>query len=373
MKSAIIDQSQEFKVFDWLKFPLSVLVVLVHSHITGTSIRGETFLYEYDSYPVFNNISFLVSEIVAALAVPSFFVISGYLFFRGLEQKNGRFDVLSFAKKLQRRSRTLLLPYILWNAIYLLIFIVGQNILPSLLSSNHMLIKDYHFLDFLNAFWAGFDGYPICPPLWFIRDLMVMIILSPIIYYLFRYTKVFPVILFLILWLLGMSIPFEAWNFKSAFFFYGGGYFAYRNQSVLTEAIRWKRWLFILYLLAVVVAVVCYNLGSVSYMVKPCIKVSLVFGVPAFLALGYYMMQYKQKDNNGLMKGSDFFIFGFHVLPLSFIIKILLKLLTPQSEIAVLFVYLVSPTITIIMGLTIFACLKRLFPGFASLLTGGRL
>lgn len=45
MKSAIIDQSQEFKVFDWLKFPLSVLVVLVHSHITGTSIRGETFLY----------------------------------------------------------------------------------------------------------------------------------------------------------------------------------------------------------------------------------------------------------------------------------------------------------------------------------------
>lgn len=223
MKSAQIEKKQAFNVFDWLKFPLSVLVVLIHSHITGTSIGGVSFLYEYDSYPAYNHISLLVSEILAALAVPTFFVISGYFFFSGLCNENGGLDGQAFAQKLKRRFRSLLLPYLMWNVIYLLIFVVGQYLLPGLLSGNQMLIKDYHFVDYLNAFWAGFDGYPICPPLWFIRDLMFMIILSPIVFYLFKYIKGVPIILFLVLWFIGFSVPFEAWSFKSAFFFYGGG------------------------------------------------------------------------------------------------------------------------------------------------------
>ncbi len=367
-------QLREYEVFNWLKLPLAVLVVFVHTHISGTTIGGVSYLYDYENYPIFDNISFLVSNIVAALAVPTFFAISGYLFFKGLGNELGRFSVNNYVQKLKRRSRSLLVPYLLWNCIYLIIFFTGQSFLPGLLSGNHLLIKDYSLLDYLNSFWTGFNGYPICPPLWFVRDLMVMMILSPVLYILFEYIKFFPIIVFILLWIvLGYNNPFDVWSFKSAFFFYGGGYFAYCNRTIIDKLIPKKLFYIICYLITVVATMLCYNDCFIEIDSYTC-KASLVLGVPVVLCAGYYAVQNNQIMKHGYsIKGIDFFIFGFHVIPLNFIIKIFLKIMVPQSEFTLIFVYFISPLITIIVGLILFVCLKKIFPRFTSMLTGGRL
>ena len=65
------------RVIDVLRFPMIVGVVLWHSFFEG--IMG---LDIPDSgIPIYHTTSFFISRILASVAVPLFFFISGYLFF----------------------------------------------------------------------------------------------------------------------------------------------------------------------------------------------------------------------------------------------------------------------------------------------------
>ena len=71
-------------------------------------------------------------------------------------------------------------------------------------------------------------------------------------------------------------------------------------------------------------------------------------------------------------KDSNFFIFAFHILPLSFVTKVLFNTIVPQAEVSIFIVYIVSPIITILIGLMVFALLKKFLSKITSVLTGGR-
>ena len=56
---------------------------------------------------------------LCASAVPLFFLISGFLYFKGCESQFGLKDYMA---KNRKRLRTLLIPYLLWNIFTLLLF-----------------------------------------------------------------------------------------------------------------------------------------------------------------------------------------------------------------------------------------------------------
>lgn len=98
------------KVIDVLRFPMIVGVVLWHSFFEG--IMG---LDIPDSgIPIYHTTSFFISRILASVAVPLFFFISGYLFFF-----RTTFSVDVYKKKLKSRIKTLLIPYLFWNFVVL--------------------------------------------------------------------------------------------------------------------------------------------------------------------------------------------------------------------------------------------------------------
>ena len=73
----------------------------------------------------------------------------------------------------RKKSTTLLLPYIIWNLIFFITF---------------SLDKDYTVYEFIKGFWflprRGITGVLTQPwdgPLWFLRDLMVIFLLTPVI------------------------------------------------------------------------------------------------------------------------------------------------------------------------------------------------
>ena len=85
-----------------LRFPLMILVLLIHSLPTDSNgIGGDTFLY----------IGTLVKELFTRVAVPAFFVFSGYYALKGhnLEQWG------TYKTELRKKVRTLILPYLLWK------------------------------------------------------------------------------------------------------------------------------------------------------------------------------------------------------------------------------------------------------------------
>ena len=65
-------------------------------------------------------ISFLIDKI-ACLAVPSFFMCSGYLFYRN-------FTWEKISVKLKRRFFSLVVPFLLWNLLYYILHLVARKI-----------------------------------------------------------------------------------------------------------------------------------------------------------------------------------------------------------------------------------------------------
>ena len=61
----------------------------------------------------------------------------------------------------------LIIPYILWNAIFCVVTLIAQKISPASLSGNSPIISELNIISFLKLFWA-YDEYPICVPMWYI-------------------------------------------------------------------------------------------------------------------------------------------------------------------------------------------------------------
>lgn len=138
------------------QFLLSVGVVYQHTawNYTESAVlnAGHTFLF------------YLIQT-----CVPFFFMISGYLFFRTYEPSKLKTKILS-------RVRTLLIPYLVWNAIYTLFIIVFTKLG---FIHNAVISQKYSgvLLQCINAKFS---------PLWFVKYLMIFTLIAPFFYYLFK-------------------------------------------------------------------------------------------------------------------------------------------------------------------------------------------
>lgn len=101
------------RVITSLRFPLIVMIIMFHLYEPGAVIDNSTTLHYVLA-------KILGADGIAKIAVPAFFLISGFLFF--LNVNNWEKQV--YVSKLKSRSKTLLLPYILWNALPILLIVI---------------------------------------------------------------------------------------------------------------------------------------------------------------------------------------------------------------------------------------------------------
>lgn len=143
----------------------SFLVVLIHQYNLN------------DTYGAFNIQKITEGMLCHGLctaAVPIFFFISGFLFFRDVEKN----DCQKVAKKLKRRVKTVLFPYLLWSTFYFLFYAVGNRVFG---------------IEMRNAVDISFGGilysilfHKYCYPLWFLFQLFIFNILSILIFYILK-------------------------------------------------------------------------------------------------------------------------------------------------------------------------------------------
>ena len=136
------------KTISFLRFPLIVLVVFIHSYIMMPYHGSDVTASEV---PIFYNIEFLLSEIIACIAVPLFFLISGFLFFYRLQG----FNQAKYFEKIKKRFKTLFIPYLFWSVFAILITFIVQYSVPSLLSGEAKGVISWTAGDWLAAIWGG--------------------------------------------------------------------------------------------------------------------------------------------------------------------------------------------------------------------------
>lgn len=149
------------KAVNWYKFILCILVVWIHSVNTQWFPEAIPYAAEFENF---------VMNWIAAAAVPGFFLMSGYLFYRN-------FEMGSLKKKWKSRLFSLVIPFVLWNAVYYLISIFMQVFSGSgsAAAENASLINGKEIL-------SALLDYKYNPVFWYMQFLIIFTFLAPVIW-----------------------------------------------------------------------------------------------------------------------------------------------------------------------------------------------
>lgn len=350
------------KTISVLRFPLILLVVLIHAQLPGRYVS-------VSDYPAYTTL-FSLATVVTSSAVPLFFLFSGYLFFFNVAALTP--DV--YVQKLKRRVWTLLIPYLFWNLVVLLRFWLTQTFAPGYADEGVKALADYTFTDWLRAFWDGYGGNPVCFQFWFLRDLMVLVVLSPLLYLVHKIKNGVGCFLCIValLWLLG--VPYGAGFRWSGIFFFATGAFGALKGADMIKPTQKLRTPAICYL--VVYAI--YTVVSLFTALRCPARVESVLSGLSVLSVACLILwavsrrtEHRDIPDRSFLRDSTFFVYAAHPILLSPMRNIALRLL-PDRDLSAVAVYLGTPVLTVLLLLAAFWLLKRWVPRFLSLVTGGR-
>ncbi|MEP2058451.1 MAG: acyltransferase [Maribacter litoralis] len=345
-----------------ISFILMVMVVFLHSYNVGINFNTEGVQTDQGVNWFLQNI---ISKGFTIIAVPLFFIISGYLLFLNL--KNG--SLKTFIPKFKKRIRTLVVPYLFWSLYGLLFIFILQAIPISRPYFNNELIIEHSFFKLLKAIFIN----PVPYQLWFIRDLIILILLSPFLYRIIKVLKPLSLILLLSTWF--FEFNFVIFSNEALFFFTVGLYIAINKISLYQPILKTQYVLLILSWITIVLvktALIQFQFDN-KWIIAGLNKLSILIGVLSLW--GYYDHKFKNTD---ISKSKifpifqySFFLYVFHE-PLLSIFRKGFQNILGASEISSISAYFLAPIITITISITIAYFLKKNTSKLYSLITGGR-
>ncbi|HET9824959.1 MAG TPA: acyltransferase [Chitinophagaceae bacterium] len=346
-----------------LRFPLIVGVVFIHAYPSTVGLTGAevgviqpTFIADFARN--------IISQGIARVAVPLFFLMSGYLFYFGFQ-----WSMKNYAAKLKSRIKTLLIPFLFWNIVTLLVFALAEAIpdTRNFLSGKNISISDFNVFDYFNAIF-GFTRLPIAYQFWFIRDLIILAVLSPMIYFLNNVAPLPFIGLALFYWLIGglSTIPLPA---PEAILFYSVGAYIGSKHLSLFHFDKYGAMIIILYLPIVTIDALTIDKQYNFYIHN----IGIVLGMLGTL---YSTKLVAENDKLKLLfvqlSGASFFVYAAHEPPLRVLRKIFYKMILPESSFTILFLYFIIPASIILLAVVAHRWLVRVAPRFARVVTGRR-
>lgn len=366
-----------------LRFPLIVGVVFIHFSLSkGLNIHGTFFGLNNPSWFFF--IVNFISEVLSKTCVPTFFFISGFLFFY-----KANFNRELYIQKIENRVRSLLIPFILWNIIAA-VCIFCKSTIPFISNYYPPIEIKISFIRLFNTFFcnsnnSGILVYPpdfpppmdICPiniPLWYIRELMIMVILSPIIYGIIKKGRVYsPIILGLFWYFSPLFLPvgcYLSMLSQALFFFSFGAFYSINKIDFADFCLKNKASICTIYIIIAIIDVLTKESTYSTYIHT----FGILFGVLSAFSITSYFVEYRKTKTNQILTNSSFFIYACHTLFMNDAAKFAFKTLQvpDNNPFIMLTFYLSVPIITIGICFSLYAVLLCISPHLCRLLTGGR-
>ncbi|MCQ2229162.1 MAG: acyltransferase [Bacteroidales bacterium] len=353
-----------------IRFPLALAVVFIH---VG---RSPFFLRELgENHSVADFICVFLSELifnVILLAVPIFFIISGYLMYYNMSN----WDNELYIQKIKKRFFTLVVPYFAWNTLLIVVWMFLPTLIGGIIHHREVgeimqnlgAINWHQYWD-INR-WGDNSSGPIDLPFWFLRDLIVISIVSPIIYWTIKSLGV------IIISLLFVAVIFWYWPFdaglriSSLFYFSLGVYLATSKNNIIEIAIRYKNiWrivacttLFVKFFLFIDYSPNISRFIDIVMVISSLVSIiSLLVNriTPGCLSVSKKLEQY------------TFFVYAFHYPLLISLHSLISRYISPQPDPCMDVVrYVVIPLIICGISMLTMNMLKKISPVVLSILNG---
>ena len=340
------------KSIEALRFPLILFIICLHCY-TSTS-------YVVRGHDIYFRLIYPLSLWIGETGVPAFFFISGLLLF---------YSKKTYGQKLKSRVKTLLIPYLFFNGlllcVYLCLMFMGK---PAVILGKDL--TDYSLIDYLRVFWDRGDwnqgnGAPLLCPFWYIRNLMALVVLSPALYYIIKYTKLlFP----LIVGIFWINAHHSAYLLQSLTLFSLGAYFPICDKSPIEMFEKYKAFFICTF----------FILATMDYLhlfvdvpfALPFHRLSLVANTLFLIGfLGEYL--YRHHIYSSFLSKSAFFVFCIHY-PMTTALRPFFQRINGSSDITLATAYFASVIGIAIICILIYKVLNGLFPKFVNFITGSR-
>lgn len=199
------DLNYFWKKKEYVSFFLSILVFLIHISSFAQYQSSGSFISEVNVI-----LSFFFKESITRFAVPMFFILSGMTFFKDYSNRK-------YFYKIKSRISTLIIPYLIWNTIWMLF----QILCSYSFLSKYFIGREKFELSFINIL-KGIFFYEANIPFWFIFDLIVFAFASPLINLIVnkKSTSIIIVFILSILSVYGIHIPTNLFYSSNSILFY---------------------------------------------------------------------------------------------------------------------------------------------------------
>lgn len=338
-----------------------VLLTYVHAYTFPSNVfTGDAWSLEGLNFAV----QYTISQGLARFRIPLFFILSGYFYFRALARTDG-----SFLAQFTKRARTIALPYLLWSLFGLALYMLLQWPTTWRAFFPHNPVWGLSPVELLDKLLV----HPIPYQLWFLRDLMVLFMLAPVIFHALRWLGVWTLAFPFITWCLEVDLIILA-N-ESLPFFMAGAWLALSGPSREPSLGRRTRLVIVIsWILLVLVktAVVLFHTVDPEVL-KQIHHLAVLHGLIA-VWVGYDLVVKGRDMSDTLLfrlAPHGFFLYAAHE-PLLTLIKQGLFLYLGHAPLRELLVYFMVPILTMTVVFMVGRTLMQHAPRFYGLLTGGR-
>lgn len=318
-----------------LRFPLVVGIVAIHCFMIPRDFTiNDTYIFLRSYF-----------DLLLSVCVPLYFFISGYLYFINIRT----FSFGTYKTKTLSRIKSMLIPYILWTLIaYIYLSAKG--------------LASFR----IGIFWSFNSwGAPLVEPFWFLRDLMAVSLLSPIVFYLIKWTKGLVILLVCVCYIFDYWFNIPGFSIQSIFFFSLGAICSFKHSAFYRLSMN-KGLLFLLVSFTLTIVFVIFHNPIFGH----------IYCISAIIALFYIFLtlieKYKIKSNAFLIS-SSFYIYAIHGFAITgFYMKILAELTNSSRAAILLFRYFFGVSLTVATCLMIFYISKKIMPRTTKVLSGNR-
>jgi hypothetical protein len=350
----------------YLRLVLVLALVFLHYGGVYGSEHSPYRGYQGQELPVASIlISFLLY--LGFTAVPAMSALSGFLFFQGAT----RDAPPDFVRKWRRRASTLVLPFLLWSSGFAALAYAVHLLEPNMFRSD-FTTEDRGTIQMLADAVLGLTRTPVAFQLWFVRDLIVTIAVSPVIWLLMGRMPRITLAVATALWI----ADHDLWIFQRLdvplFFAFGAACAMHGWRPDLP-----RRWILPAFVLFLVVAmgrtVAPYFLGYARgwdfEIATAAMRVlgALAVWNAASLALEGAFAAWVQRNSY-----MAFYIHAAHYPPILFIKIGLARFIDPRSELGQIALYFVTVGVVIALLVASARVLEHWSPGLFKVLSGGR-
>lgn len=319
----------------------------------------------------------LVSTVIAACAVPIFFFFSGYLFFFKIDNLSTEI----YKKKLKSRIRTLLIPYLFWTLFGVVVYGILANLpYTRQIFGNGNFEFSWRYIGEQITGLKLVDGehiYQMGYHLWFLRDLLLMVIISPLFYIAVRNRRIAMSVFFVILWCAGPVLCNIEINTTGIVFFGLGACYGVNKINFIENFSQISAISYILY--PCLVFADWAMLRRDSLYTLPEVWSGMLHATMILTALPFWcnvtavMVKKNMIGNVDWLASASFFVYLIHIpFILPQVKKILYHLVNPQSQEMLVLLYFTTIFGAIAVSLFLYWSMQRLCPKFVKIITGGR-